>query len=608
MKTDDVYPSRMTEGLCRLLAMGTAAILTLATALPAGETPPATDAAPPQTSASIDATAAPGALWRDTVDLFRATLPAARRLLLGALDPDGPSVFRTDDGPPLVRIVDGGVGTRTVALLADARAERSTARDEFLWQQDVLRTYCDDLLGRNRTVYAKALRLADQAARLAAVLAGATALPEDLRSVGLEADGTQLGWTASQLDAALADGDAAAARMRACEFREAAARLADLHRWVDMLLKNELSALTFQQRCRGIYFRSNQAFDLEKAVADAGLGGYPGAQNAVCLLYNLQAVEHGAEWLFASPGGDGPVPADVPAAAHVPPHLRKAFLRLRDHLGPRTRPLWDEAAAALYHRTYLANVLHRYEAAGVLDQAGLVLERFDEVQTDPTVEALLDVLFYRSGSPSGTRSADERFDARLMQAARTLAGTREQVLLGAQHFTRALFGSWKNYHGQLSLVESLDAGRLDCISASNVIGSVYRNAGRGGLYSVRWCAGTASHSLVGTLVERDGKPVFGVVDGLDRPQTALELWPHAYADGHDWPEGYTGARAPLYAVTLYARGLDSYVWCQGFIVRGEHTGSLVRCRIPYLPAWTPSAYARHGSPRDTVRTRPGAGG
>ena len=36
-----------------------------------------------------------------------------------------------------------------------------------------------------------------------------------------------------------------------------------------------------------------------------------------------------------------------------------------------------------------------------------------------------------------------------------------------------------------------------------------------------------------------------------------------------------------YAVELYVRGLDNYLWAEGYIVRGPNAGTLTTARIPY---------------------------
>ena len=36
-----------------------------------------------------------------------------------------------------------------------------------------------------------------------------------------------------------------------------------------------------------------------------------------------------------------------------------------------------------------------------------------------------------------------------------------------------------------------------------------------------------------------------------------------------------------YAVELYLRGLDNYLWGEGYIIRGPNAGTLTTARIPY---------------------------
>ncbi len=589
-----------------MLATGTLAALLLSATLPAAETPPTTNAG--------DASGL-GAVWTDAAHLYGPASVRSRGLLLGARNPNGPSCVRVRDGAPLFSAADGGVGTRMCHFLGHAASDRGNPRAEYIWQQSTLRAACERLKRENHTAYARAARLAQGAGRLADGLAEASALPADLKPLEVNDGGTLLGCTARRLDEAIAGRDLASARVWAREFRAAADRLVDLHRWVHLIIENELASLAFQKQCRPVYMSVDRPFEMTGMLADESAACFPGLQNAVCMVYNLMEVEHQAEWLFARPpepwrpAAESPAPTAphrlpaVASAVGMPPHLREAFAVLRSHLTPETQALWDEAAAAPYHRTYLANVIHRYRAVGVLDEVGDLLERFDRVQDEATVNALMDVLFYRGGTPNANASPAERFDPRLMQASRTLAGTREQVLLGAQHFTRAWFGSWDNYEGGSdSLSQALDDGKLDCIDAANMIGTLYRNAGRGGYYAVRWGAGVVGHSVSGALLDRDGQPLIGIVDGLDQPQTAADLWPHAYRKGSEWPKGYVGLRAPVYAVEVLGRGLDSYLWCQGFIIRGKHAGTLVRSTIPYLPAWTPTAFAQ----REPSPPRPSA--
>jgi len=73
-----------------------------------------------------------------------------------------------------------------------------------------------------------------------------------------------------------------------------------------------------------------------------------------------------------------------------------------------------------------------------------------------------------------------------------------------------------------------------------------------------------------------------IIDGLVSGLTKTEPWPDAYFNGHEWPEGLQDS-APPYAVELYGRGLDTYVWLEGYIIRDNNAGLLVKAAAPYLP-------------------------
>jgi len=555
------------------------------------------DVAPPPAPTAQPETADLSALWSDTAHLLGKVAEGSRILLLGTRDPNGPSCVQVGAGVPLTSRRNGGVGTRTCYFMAAASSHRTTAPDEYRWQQTALTAYLQNLRVSNREAHARALRLADQTQRLAAALDVHDALPANLAALGFPEARTRLAYPAYGLDRALAARTLREARVWAREFHAAAFALADLHRWTDFIMQNQFTALAFQARCADVYRVSDRRFDIADKVGALGQDDFPAGQAMVCNLYNLMEIERQAEGLFAQPpeswqrelagasAGTGHVLPAVPAAVWMPLDARQAFTDLRGYLSPPNQALWDEAASAPYDRTYLANMLYRYQAAGVPKEVGVVLERFDRVHANPARHDLMDVLFYRAGSPGSNPGAAERFDSRLMQAAATLGGTDEQVLLGAQFFARALFGSWKNYCFTPTLLQALDLQKFDCISATDVIASLYRNAGRGGFYTVRWCAGSAGgHTVAGARLTRNGKPAIGIVDGLDIPQTRVTLWPQDYADGPRWPTGYVGRTAPIVAIEILSRGLDAYTWAEGLIVRGQYAGTLVGAPIPYLPA------------------------
>jgi hypothetical protein len=200
------------------------------------------------------------------------------------------------------------------------------------------------------------------------------------------------------------------------------------------------------------------------------------------------------------------------------------------------------------------------------------------------MSSLMSVLFYRGGDFSGGADWDDRFDARLMEAAGKLTGDNEQAIVQAREMTNRLFGKWENYDNNPSLESALNTGKMDCNRATDMIGSLLRNSGRVGFYNVRWCAGTAAHTVAGVVIgEGDAREIL-LADGLDFNAKPGEKWPQAYVNGHAWPAGapFKGFPPP-YAMELHARGIDSYVWAEGYVIRGPNAGAYLKAGIPYMP-------------------------
>lgn len=580
--------TRRTPERARWLLLGAAAALLLAAARPSAAAEPS----PPSRPASAGEQVA--ALWRDLGPNLATTLTAGRRLLLGHRDPNVKTCVSPDRPTTLSYDARGGPGSRLAYQWYITASKRRSAAEDFAWQQTTLRAVLQEMAKQSEQVLPQAIRLAETAERLARALRQDTVGPVAL-SPSPAARDTWPGCCADGLVSALRGNQLGAARRWADELASALAALADLHRWLDYLVRSHLTALDFQARYKSLYESCNVTYP-DTAPFDPLLSCLPAGEAGCAALRNLMEVEHQAEWLFKVASDrlvrrlDGELAANangadaVPAAGHMPQHLRSAFIRLRGVLSPAAQRLWDTAAGSPFDRSYLANMLYRITVAGALEQVAVVLARYDRAYRPPTQQGLMDVIFYRAGSPhAAAKDWAERFDPRLMDAAATLGGSDEQVILGAQHFARALLGTATHYGGAHSLREALDTQKFDCINGTNIIGALYRNAGRAGFYSIRWSGGTVGHTVAAAEVSRPGGPAIVIVDALEDAQTATDLWPHAYARGHRWPPAYPGARAAVHAVELYARGLDSYVWTEGYIVRGPDAGTLVRTSVPYLP-------------------------
>jgi len=94
---------------------------------------------------------------------------------------------------------------------------------------------------------------------------------------------------------------------------------------------------------------------------------------------------------------------------------------------------------------------------------------------------------------------------------------------------------------------------------------------------------------------RDGAALpepIATADGLGPPQASARFWPDAFFGGWQWPEWWRGPQYDMYTAELYARGLDNYVWVEGYVIRGPNAGTLVRASVPYLPNRAPAATVR----------------
>jgi hypothetical protein len=100
---------------------------------------------------------------------------------------------------------------------------------------------------------------------------------------------------------------------------------------------------------------------------------------------------------------------------------------------------------------------------------------------------------------------------------------------------------------------------------------------------VLWFSESASHAIAAsTVVTTENRLQTSLVDGMMPPMQQPEVWPDAYFAAHPWPAPFEKKNSP-YATELHVRGLDTFVFAEGYIARGPNAGTLVRTAIPYLP-------------------------
>ena len=520
---------------------------------------------------------------------------AARQVLLGSRDPNGPSCIREPDAKTvlvrprnLLEDPNGGAGSRMMVLLmSDALQEGRSKTAQYRFCQDALRRRLADELADIGPVLSRLETLHAKAAALAKGVADWDRWPEGFEAGAVVVSGDWAGHCLRSVHQAVTNRDLQATRRWSAELASVTFALADLHRWMAFLLDNQRFALDMQARCQCLFDWVDRVDKAEGRPGHVkGTGDcYPGLSTLDPLVDNLFEVERQAERLFRAPQntwktGSTDLSA-VPAAVWVPPDLRKSFVFLRSKLRPGKQVLWDRLAATPFERSYLTNMLFRLSGSGAIEQAGLVLQRCDQDHPQATAASLMGALFYRGAISAGFRWAD-RYDKRLMKAAAGMSGGREKTLNDARAYVNNLLGNWGNFQGGIwTLREAIDRRLLDCMRGTDMVGSLYRNTGHGGCFFVRLWGGLAAHSVAGVRPESgDGNRIV-LADSLTRTTETL-LWPQAYFHGLTWPEGYPGIRPPIVAAGLYVRGLDNFVLAEAYIVRGPHAGTLMRTAIPYL--------------------------
>src|SRR5205823_43041 len=137
----------------------------------------------------------------------------------------------------------------------------------------------------------------------------------------------------------------------------------------------------------------------------------------------------------------------------------------------------------------------------------------------------------------------DRFQPQLLQAAAEMpaAASDLDVFLAATRWTSHRYLGPSGYAPTYTLRESLEQDKLDCVRATDMIGAIYRNAGRARFGNVRWCGETEGHSVAAYLGTQDGKMRPMVVDGLN-PSPQPEVFPDCYFHGHAWPANFANAK------------------------------------------------------------------
>ncbi len=484
--------------------------------------------------------------------------------------------------PPHTGDPDGGPGTRQATLYLLDRLYCNKATLDFSWHQGRLKIYLENEILLNRPAAELAHQLAEKARQFYETVAACTIWPEGLAPDGFSRDTDWPGYCLTKLDRAVAHKDLAALQRWAGELASATFSLDDLHRWLGFLTENQLAALEFQRRCQTLFElvdARQTPYDPQKTISYL-----PAGTLCVSGEENYYEIERQAERLFSMPPDRiNALPSNehpTPGSLWVFPRLRSSFLKVQDALSSENRRTWEEAARTPYEHAFLMNMLFRAMSTDTIDELHAALKKFDAIHPRATVREMMGAMMYR-GHSSGGLGWDDRYQPQLLGAAARIdaAKTDIQAFLAAHRWTHDFYQAPENYGPTFTLCDALQQKKLDCNRATDMIGALFRNAGRNRFGHVRWCAETTGHSVAAYLSVENDKAKTVLADGLmagDR----LEVWPECYFHAHAWPPGMENNPSP-YAVELYVRGLDSYVWAEGYIARGPNAGWLITAAIPY---------------------------
>jgi hypothetical protein len=478
--------------------------------------------------------------------------------------------------------VDGGPGTRLATLYCLDREHFKTAAEDFAWHQGRLRTFLENRLVLNRPAAELAHELTEKTRQFYEATAACTAWPDGLAAVGFTDKTNWPGYCLAELDRAVRQKDLAALKRWAGELASAAFSLDDLHRWLHFLAKNHLKALEFQGLCQtlfGLVDAQGKEYQPDQTISmlPAGILSANG-------VGNYYEIERQAERLFSmSPERLDALLHDeclTPGSLWVLPGLRSCFLRVQESLSSENRRTWEEAAQTPYEHAYLMNMLFRTMSADMTDELRAALQKFDAIHPRASVGELMSALMYRGHSFAGLEW-DDRYQPQLLGAASGIgaAETDAQALRAACRWTHDFYQAPATYGPTLTLRDALQQKTLDCVRATDMIGAIFRDAGRTRFGHVRWCGEAVGHSVAAYLGFENGKTKTLLADGL-MPGDRLEVWPECYFRAHAWPPGMETNPSP-YAMELYVRGLDNYVWAEGYIARGPNAGWLITAAIPY---------------------------
>ncbi len=539
-----------------------------------------------------------------------ACLRLSRPVLLGSRNPKGVSCVRvvktgevSNEALSNMADFDGGPGTRMAALYGIDRGQCKNPKEDYLWHQSRLKALLENMVAANEEPKRVAIELSRHAMELQQRVSAMKTWPSQFMACGFSARGNWPGYCLSSLNEAVRARDLAGAKRWSTEFAAAALELADLHRWVDLLARNHLAALEYQEKCQSLFGSVDVAPGAYESTVT--IGQFPAGLLGLHGMQNYFEVERQAERLYSilqeRQDSLARMPVVPEEAIWVPPTWRDCYLELREALSEENRKTWDLAARTPYEHSYMVNMLFRTSRCGAVKELAVALRRLSNFKPNASMQDLMDVLMYRNHSFAGLEWSDS-YLPQIMTAAGGIGGSDLDAFIAAHRMTFDMYRE-STYGSTYTLREAIAQRKFDCNRLTDMIGALCRNSGHSGLGHVRWCAGTDGHSQA-AIVSNDPSPKVLIMDGM-LPMTQPQVWPNAFFKGHPVHPNQGNISDP-YAVELYVRGIDSYIWAGGYIIRGENAGMQIKAAIPYLSGWEkPSCEKIYNGPYPAMKTAVG---
>ncbi len=314
----------------------------------------------------------------------------------------------------------------------------------------------------------------------------------------------ELSFSLCELTATVEAGKAEDAARWAGEAFGAAARLADLLRWVD------LQTEWFQDLAVVFHTADPCINNLENMIKQQGgrwqnfmFARLPGCislqvlsyQDALMVDYLLADFYQISETETAAMGRM----SQQETLFCVMPAYRSAFAELmRAQAKDKHRELLAQIPLTRYEISTLNGNLWRYAEENQVESLAESLNRFFKQYRNPDVCTVMEVIHISQGAFAASTSAADRYHPKVVAWAAEVEGKPEKAAQAAYELVHQWYGGQKNYKGGLwTLHASLAAGKTDCIRISQMIGCIFADAGYAGVHPIRICRGNLQMKAFG---------------------------------------------------------------------------------------------------------------